>query len=85
MTSIYEMVSKTMLRILLRCDKKIPHEAEDKRYSKDESQKRFAERKVFYQTLCYDAFQLLSSAIVGIPFSESGYIKLETFSRVHLV
>jgi hypothetical protein len=47
--------------------------------------KRFAERKVFYQTFCYDTFQLLSSAIVGIPFSESGYIKVETFSRVHLV
>jgi hypothetical protein len=85
MTSIYEMVSKTKLRILLRCDKKIPHETEDKRYYKDESQKRFAERKVFYQTLSYNAFQLLRSAIVGIPFPESGYIKLETFSRVHLV
>jgi hypothetical protein len=85
MTSNYEIVSKTKLSILLRCDKKIPHEAEDKRYSRDDSQKRFAERKVFYQTLCYDAFQLLRSAIVGIPFPESGYIKLETFSRVHLV
>ena len=85
MTSNYEMVSKTKLRILLRCDKKIPHETEDKRYSKDESQKRFAERKVFYQTLSYDAFQLLRSAIVGIPFSECCYIKLETFSRVYLV
>ena len=48
MTSNYEIVSRTKLRILLRCDKKIPHETEDKRYSKDESQKRFAERKVFY-------------------------------------